>query len=81
MILIFALIPPILRHLRKKAEMMSLSSLSVELDLWKAQNAYFSITKKLYRSMQERAEKGVDLAKRWIELFHRLGDRLHVKVA
>jgi alpha-amylase/alpha-mannosidase (GH57 family) len=57
-----------------------LISLSVELDLWKAQNTYFSITKKLYRSMQERAEKGEDLAKRWIELFHRLGNQLHVKV-
>jgi RNase P subunit RPR2 len=57
-----------------------LISLSVELDLWKAQNTYFSIMKNLYRSMQERAEKGEDLAKRWIELFHRLGNQLHVKV-
>ena len=57
-----------------------LTSLSVEPDLWKAQNAYFSITKKLYRTMRERAEKEEDLAKRWVELFHRLGDRLHVKV-
>jgi hypothetical protein len=57
-----------------------LSSLSVELDLWKAQNAYFSIAKKLYEPMKEEAE-GEDLAKRWIEVFDRLGSRLQVKVS
>jgi alpha-amylase/alpha-mannosidase (GH57 family) len=57
-----------------------LSSLSVELDLWKAQNAYFSIAKKLYEPMKEEAE-GEGLAKRWIEVFDRLGSRLQVKVS
>jgi hypothetical protein len=61
--------------------LMLLSSLAVEPDLWKSQNAYFSITKKLYRLMQERAEKEEDLAKRWVELFHRVGNQLHVKVS
>jgi alpha-amylase/alpha-mannosidase (GH57 family) len=60
--------------------LMFLSSLSVKLDLWKAQNACFSIAKTLYRPMQEKAERGEGLAKRCIELFHRLGDRLQVKV-
>ena len=59
----------------------SLSSLSVELDLWKAQNEYFSIKKKLWGVMQGRAEKGDGLAKRWVEVFHELGSRLHVKVS
>lgn len=57
-----------------------LISLSVELDLWKAQNAYFSIGKKLYDPMKEKAEKGDDFAKRWIEVFHQLGSQLHVKI-
>jgi alpha-amylase/alpha-mannosidase (GH57 family) len=57
-----------------------LISLSVELDLWKAQNAYFSIGKKLYEPMKEKAEKGEDWAKRWIDVFHRLSSQLHVKV-
>ncbi|HSB05431.1 MAG TPA: DUF3536 domain-containing protein [Thermodesulfobacteriota bacterium] len=61
--------------------LMLLSSLAVEPDLWKAQNAHFSISKERYPSMKERAEKEEDWAKRWVELFHRLGDRLHVKVA
>jgi len=57
-----------------------LISLSVEIDLWKAQNAYFSIGKKLYDPMKEKAEKGDDFAKRWIEVFHQLGSQLHVKI-
>lgn len=57
-----------------------LISLSVELDLWEAQNAYFSIGKKLYDPMKEKAEKGDDFAKRWIEVFHQLGSQLHVKI-
>jgi hypothetical protein len=58
----------------------SLSSLSVELDLWKAQNEYFSIKKKRWGVMQARAEKGDGLAKQWMEVFLELGSRLHVKV-
>jgi alpha-amylase/alpha-mannosidase (GH57 family) len=57
-----------------------LISLSVELNLWKAQNAYFSIGKKLYEPMKEKAQKGDDLAQRWIEVFHRLGAQLRVKI-
>jgi alpha-amylase/alpha-mannosidase (GH57 family) len=60
--------------------LMLLGSLSTEPDLWKAQNAYFSIAGKLHGPMKERAEKGEDPAGRWIESFRRLGDRLHVKV-
>ena len=61
--------------------LMLLGVLSIEPDLWKAQNAYFSIAKKLRGSMKERAERGEESAKRWIELFQKLGDRFHVKVA
>jgi len=57
-----------------------LFSLSAELDLWKAQNTYFSLGKVLFGSMKERAERGDDLGKRWIEVFDRLGSRLQVKV-
>jgi len=61
--------------------LMLLGVLSIEPDLWKAQNAYFSIAKKLRGSMKERAERGEESAKRWIALFQKLGDRFHVKVA
>jgi hypothetical protein len=54
--------------------------LSVELDLLKAQNVYFTIEKERYSPMKERAEKGDDFAKRWAEAFHRLSSHLSVKV-
>jgi alpha-amylase/alpha-mannosidase (GH57 family) len=58
-----------------------LSSLSVEPDLWQAQNIYFSLEKKLYGSMVGRAEKGNDFAKSWVEAFRQLGVRLRVKIS
>ena len=57
-----------------------LISFSVELDLWKAQNACFSIEKRLYSPMKERMERGDEFAKGWIDVFHRLGSCLRVKV-
>jgi alpha-amylase/alpha-mannosidase (GH57 family) len=58
----------------------SLISLSATPALWAAQNTYFSIAKGLNRSMKERAEKGEDSARHWVERFQKLGERLHVKV-
>jgi hypothetical protein len=60
--------------------LMLLESIHVEPDLWKAQNAHFSVARTLYPPMKERAEKGEEPAGRWVEWFRRLGDRLHVKV-
>jgi alpha-amylase/alpha-mannosidase (GH57 family) len=57
-----------------------LTSLSVTPDLWAAQNTYFSIAEGLNRSMKERAGKGEDAARHWVERFQKLGERLHVKV-
>jgi alpha-amylase/alpha-mannosidase (GH57 family) len=53
---------------------------NIKLDLWKAQNVYFSIEKKWYAPVREKADQGDDHAKRWIDAFHKLGSRLHVKV-
>lgn len=52
-------------------ELKLLASLPVELDLWRPQNTYFSIEKRVCGSVKERAEKGDGLAKQWIEVFHR----------
>jgi alpha-amylase/alpha-mannosidase (GH57 family) len=54
--------------------------LSLSLDLWKAQNIYFSISKDFYQTMRTKAEKRDDNAKRWVENFIKLGNYLHVKV-
>ncbi|MDP3030082.1 MAG: DUF3536 domain-containing protein [Deltaproteobacteria bacterium] len=56
-----------------------LVSVPVELDLWKAQNLYFSIGGKLYSPMTDRAVTEDGPAKRWLELFRKLGYYLHVK--
>ncbi len=58
----------------------SLISLSVELDLWKTQNAFFSVEKKVCSLMKKRAETGEDFAKGWLGAFHRLGSLLNIKV-
>jgi alpha-amylase/alpha-mannosidase (GH57 family) len=57
-----------------------LNSLSVEVDLWKAQNTCFSIGKALGKEMKERVEKGDDSARAWVETYRQLCSHLHVKV-
>jgi alpha-amylase/alpha-mannosidase (GH57 family) len=55
-----------------------LSALSLELDLWKAQNIYFSISRQLNGGMREGAEKGDRTAQKWVEHFSSLQDYLYV---
>jgi hypothetical protein len=57
-----------------------MKSLSVEPDLWQAQNACFSIGKALLTEMQERAARGDASAKSWAEVFQQLCFHLRVKV-
>jgi len=57
-----------------------LGSLLLDLDLSKAQNIYFSMGKGLYNEMKEKKERD-KLAQRWVEVFHRLGYYLRVKVS
>ncbi len=54
--------------------------LPVELDLWKAQNIYFSIGKKHVETLNGRTEKAEDAQQQWIQSFRKLGQHLHVKV-
>jgi alpha-amylase/alpha-mannosidase (GH57 family) len=56
-----------------------LNSLNLEVNFWKAQNIYFSISRRLHEQMRERAEKGDESAKEWIARFNALGDYLKVK--
>ena len=56
-----------------------LKPLSLSLDLWKAQNLYFSIGKNCYTTMKERAASGDNSAERWTEEFLKLGNYLYVK--
>jgi hypothetical protein len=54
--------------------------LALPLDLWKAQNIYFSIGRNLHGSMEEKAGKNKSAAKEWLEAFLRLGHYLQVKI-
>lgn len=71
----------ILRFQKIERVLKLLTPLSIDVNLWKAVNAYFSIEKRFCGAMREKAERGDDSAKSWVEAFHRLGSYLHVKVS
>ncbi len=54
--------------------------LNLDLNLWQAQNIYFSIGKRLYIAMRGSAEKGDQNAKKWFEYFNNLSNYLYVKL-
>ncbi|MBI5739286.1 MAG: DUF3536 domain-containing protein [Nitrospirae bacterium] len=58
-----------------------MTSLPAELDLWKAQNIYFSVGTKYYRPIRDKAAKGEDARTKWMDAFRKLGHHLHVKLA
>jgi alpha-amylase/alpha-mannosidase (GH57 family) len=57
-----------------------IESIGLELDIWKAQNIYFSIGKTLYKTLKESAEKDKTEQRKWVEEFRKLGYHLHVKI-
>jgi hypothetical protein len=57
-----------------------LQEIGVELDLWKAQNAYFSVAREAFPKIRARAERGDAEASRWVETFLSLGPHLKVRV-
>jgi len=54
--------------------------LSLPIDLWKAQNIYFSIGKNFYNTMKKKASGEDNFAKKREEEFLKLGNYLYVKV-
>jgi len=56
-----------------------LSDLALELNLWKAQNIYFSIGKQLCIKMQDKAKQGDEMASKWFSHFNTIGSYLKVK--
>jgi alpha-amylase/alpha-mannosidase (GH57 family) len=61
--------------------MRLLRQLPLEMNIWTAQNVYFTIGKNYYSTMKERADKGDDFARHWVEIFRKLGYYLRVKVS
>lgn len=58
-----------------------LRSLSLQLDLWKTQNLFFSMTKTIYPGMKEKAAAGAEKAREWVAGFENLGRYLKVSTA
>ncbi len=58
----------------------AISPLNLTLDLWKAQNIYFSISRRLITTMKQKTEKGEEAAQEWLEGFFKLGAHLYVNI-
>ncbi len=57
-----------------------LRDFSLELNLWKSQNIYFSIGKQYLPQMKEALARGDEEARHWVDVFRKLGYYLHVKI-
>ncbi len=68
------------RIMRIEEILKLIRKLPIELDLWKAQNTYFSIGKKHFIDFKGKAANGIELQNKWIKEFKKLGQHLHVKV-
>lgn len=55
-----------------------LQDFPLDLNLWKGQNLYFDLCRKLRTPMRERTERGDPQAENWMELMKHIGRQFHV---
>ncbi len=53
--------------------------LALDLNLWKAQNMFFSLKEQLFEKMQAKAEAGDKSARSWVDVFCMLSNYLRIK--
>ena len=58
----------------------AVQDLEVDLNLWKSQNMYFSLTKGIYREMKNKADQNDPSARQWVENFLLLGNFLRKRI-
>jgi len=58
----------------------AVQDLEVDLNLWKSQNMYFSLTKGIYKDMKNKADQDDPSARQWVENFLLLGDYLRQRI-
>lgn len=51
-----------------------------QLDLWWAQNIYFSIWKRCYQLILNKAKENDSMAKKWVKYFDKIGIYLNIKI-
>ncbi len=72
--------PEELSHLEETEVLLdTLKAFPIDLNLWKSQNIYFKLCKRLETEMRERQKSGDSLAGRWVELMKNIGSHLSVK--
>lgn len=57
-----------------------LSPLSLDLNLWKAQNIYFALAKNTFPDISKKAAEGDVSAQHYLKVFQKIGNHLQVKV-
>ena len=57
-----------------------MAPLSLSLNLWKAQNDYFLISRDVLSTMKSKADQGDTASRQWVDTFIRLGSYLQVKI-
>lgn len=57
-----------------------MKKLDLDLNLWKAQNIYFSIGEKILGKMKEQSQGNDKSPIEWIEQFKKLGNFLNVRI-
>ncbi len=73
--------PTDLQHLELITRSLdALRGLRLELDIWRAQNAYFAMGRSLYAEWKQQEAQNDPTAVRWLELFQTLGKHLRVKI-
>jgi hypothetical protein len=59
--------------------METIEPLQLGPHLWKAQNILFSMSKSLFPQMKERADKGDEAARKWVEQLEALEGHMYVR--
>jgi alpha-amylase/alpha-mannosidase (GH57 family) len=70
--------PDLLQRLQETMELVV--SLPFQVRLWEAQNTYYRMMRAMAGEVRERAERGDDQARTWLDGFINLGEKLKVKV-
>ncbi|MCK5573256.1 MAG: hypothetical protein KAJ12_10865, partial [Bacteroidetes bacterium] len=56
-----------------------LESLHLDLDVWRAQNEYFSMSRSIFPQERMKAGQGDPVAQDWVRVFSALGARLQIR--